>query len=150
MKVRTILLIIVAVLALSVIAFIITINTAKPAELHLNMPKDSDIEESKQTTVAGCILTLLLDKNSTVYVYNDDDIKKIIKTVLSSKELTEFISTGKRTCDSNLLVILKPTETATYKSTVDLLDMMTIHTIKKYSMVKPTNRDIEALNNFKQ
>ena len=38
--------------------------------------------------------------------------------------------------DRDFMVIIKPTENATYKNTVDMLDEMTINAVKRFAMVK--------------
>ena len=37
--------------------------------------------------------------------------------------------------DKDLVVVIKPTDDATYKNTVDMLDEMTINDVKRYAMV---------------
>ena len=46
--------------------------------------------------------------------------------------------------DRDFMVIIKPTEEATYKNTVDILDEMTINAVKRFAMVKisDTDRDL--------
>ena len=42
----------------------------------------------------------------------------------------------KKSClDRDLVVVIKPSENATYKNTVDILDEMAISDIKRYAMV---------------
>ena len=46
--------------------------------------------------------------------------------------------------DRDFVVVIKPTEEATYKNTVDILDEMTINAVKRFAMVKisDTERDL--------
>jgi len=46
--------------------------------------------------------------------------------------------------DRDFMVIIKPTEEATYKNTVDILDEMTINSVKRFAMVKisDTEKDL--------
>ncbi len=44
--------------------------------------------------------------------------------------------------DRDLLVIIKPTEKATYKNTVDILDEMTINYVKRFAMVKISEPEV--------
>ena len=46
--------------------------------------------------------------------------------------------------DRDFVVVIKPTEDATYKNTVDILDEMTINAVKRFAMVKisDTEKDL--------
>jgi hypothetical protein len=45
----------------------------------------------------------------------------------------------------SLLVMIKPTKEASYKATVDILDLMAINSIKKYSMTDLNKQEKEFL-----
>lgn len=47
--------------------------------------------------------------------------------------------------DMDFVVIIKPTEDATYKNTVDILDEMTINQVKRYAMVKVLKEEMELI-----
>ena len=46
--------------------------------------------------------------------------------------------------DRDFVVVIKPTEEATYKNTVDILDEMTINAVKRFAMIKisDTEKDL--------
>jgi len=50
----------------------------------------------------------------------------------------EILKKKKSTNPEDLVMIIKPSEEATYKNTVDILDEMTIAEIKRYAMVDIT------------
>jgi len=47
--------------------------------------------------------------------------------------------------DRDFMVIIKPTEEATYKNTVDILDEMTINAVKRFAMVKISDTERELI-----
>lgn len=47
--------------------------------------------------------------------------------------------------DRDFIVIIKPSEDATYKNTVDILDEMTINQVKTYAMVKILKEEVELI-----
>ena len=52
----------------------------------------------------------------------------------------------KKAClDRDFVVIIKPTQDATYKNTVDILDEMTINQVKTYAMVKIFPQEYELI-----
>lgn len=42
-------------------------------------------------------------------------------------------------------VVIKPTEDATYKNVVDMLDEMTINKVSRYALVKPFDSELDAV-----
>lgn len=47
--------------------------------------------------------------------------------------------------DRDFIVIIKPSEEATYKNTVDILDEMTINQVKTYAMVKILKEELDLI-----
>ena len=47
--------------------------------------------------------------------------------------------------DRDFVVVIKPTEEATYKNTVDILDEMTINAVKRFAMVKISETEKELV-----
>jgi len=43
------------------------------------------------------------------------------------------------------VVVIKPTEDATYKNTVDILDEMTINAVKRFAMVKISDTEKQLI-----
>jgi len=85
-----------------------------------------------------------IEKNDMVFGYFGNDTNN--GTGLEIKEARKIIAQGvqKFTRDS-LIVIIKPSEEATYKNSVDILDEMTINEIIRYEMVDLTKEEKEFL-----
>lgn len=48
--------------------------------------------------------------------------------------------------DQDLVVVIKPTNDATYKNTVDILDEMMINQVDRYAIVKITDNEVTLIN----
>jgi biopolymer transport protein ExbD len=151
--------------------FIFTTTMSTPTTVNLNMPKDTDKDEEKTKTKQSGALTIMLGKNNNVYYYegelddkgsnftrsNFTDIRTEIinkkKQVISNyhtdaeceKKARDKGKDPVRECqDQDFVVIIKPTDVATYKNAVDILDEMTINKVKRYAIVKisDTEKDL--------
>jgi len=95
------------------------------------------------------IRKIILDKKADVlsrYTRNqkciDDKLAEYRKKNIKDKGLTD----AEESCaQEDLVVVIKPTEEATYKNTVDILDEMSICRVLKYAMVKITPQENELI-----
>lgn len=114
--------------------FIFTSTMAQPTAMNLFMPKDVDKPEEQNKVKESGAFTIMLGKQDVVYYYEGLDPTKI-QTATYKTIRDEIIRKRQNTNPEDLVVIIKPTEHATYKNTVDMLDEMTINGIKRYAMV---------------
>lgn len=114
--------------------FIFTSTMAQPTAMNLFMPKDVDKPEEQNKVKESGAFTIMLGKQDVVYYYEGLDPTKI-QTATFKTIRDEIIRKRQNTNPEDLVVIIKPTEHATYKNTVDMLDEMTINGIKRYAMV---------------
>lgn len=114
--------------------FIFTSTMAQPTAMNLYMPKDVDKPEEQNKVKESGAFTIMLGKQDVVYYYEGLDPTKI-QTATFKTIRDEIIRKRQNTNPEDLVVIIKPTENATYKNTVDILDEMTINGIKRYAMV---------------
>jgi len=76
-------------------------------------------------------------KANYIYYYEGLDPSKLQQT--NWKGVRDIILDKKRRTDpKDFMVIIKPTQDATYKNTVDMLDEMTIDDVKRYALVDIT------------
>jgi biopolymer transport protein ExbD len=141
-KWKLLVIIIIAVVAISAVFFIFTSTISSPTVMKLDIPRDENGVSKYQNSNSK--LTLVLLKNDMVFGYFGNDINN--GTGLEIKEARKIIAQGvqKFTRDS-LIVIIKPSEEATYKNSVDILDEMTINEIIRYEMVDLTKEEKEFL-----
>jgi hypothetical protein len=107
--------------------------------LKLFLPK----EESEQVNVtSGKGLVVLILNEHEAYAYNGTELKNGRKCTY--EELSLYMGTKKSRSD--FFVVIKPGEKSSYKSTVDILDLMTIQKIKNYKMEDPTKEEQTFIN----
>jgi biopolymer transport protein ExbD len=117
--------------------FIFTTTMAQPTAMNLFMPKDVDKPEDQNKVKESGAFTILLGKQDIVYYYEglDPASEGNFRTATFKTIRDEIIRKKQNTKPDDLVIIIKPSEDATYKNTVDILDEMTISEIKRYAMV---------------
>ncbi len=129
--------------------FIFTSTMSTPTTMALNMPKDEKDPEKQNQAKASGALTLMPGKDNVVYYYEGElapdgsnfkvtNFKGLREVVINKrKNVIQYgRSQGYRdSLDRDLVVVIKPTEDATYKNTVDMLDEMTINGVRRYALV---------------
>ncbi|MEY3351682.1 MAG: hypothetical protein RIQ50_1793 [Bacteroidota bacterium] len=117
--------------------FIFTTTMSQPTAMNLFMPKDVDKPEEQNKVKESGAFTIMLGKDDVVYFYEgmDPAAPGNFRTATFKTIRDEIIRKKKSTNPEDLVMIIKPTEDATYKNTVDILDEMTINEIKRYAMV---------------
>lgn len=124
--------------------FIFTTTMAQPTAMNLFMPKDVEKPDDQNKVKETGAFTILLGKSDQVYFYEGMDPTKLQAS--NFKLIREEIMKKKQnTNPEDLVVIIKPSEDATYKNTVDILDEMTINEIKRYAMVDITEDEFKLV-----
>jgi len=114
--------------------FIFTTTMSQPTAMKLFLPKDVQNPEEQNKVKNSAVITLMLGKADQIYYYEGDDPTKMLQTTF--KKVRDVVLDKKRRTDpKDFMVIIKPTQDATYKNTVDMLDEMTINDVKRYAMV---------------
>jgi biopolymer transport protein ExbD len=114
--------------------FIFTTTMSQPTAMRLFLPKDVDKPEEQNKVKASAVLTIMLGKDDHIYYYEGDDPTKLQST--NYKGVRDVVlDKKKRTDPKDFVVVLKPTQDASYKNTVNILDEMTIDAVKRYAMV---------------
>jgi len=117
--------------------FIFTTTVASPTAMKLFLPKDVDKPEDQNKVKESGAFTIMLGKDDQIYYYEGLDPTKLKPTNFKGIR-EEILKKKKSTNPEDLVMIIKPSEEATYKNTVDILDEMTINEIKRYAMVDIT------------
>jgi hypothetical protein len=86
----------------------------------------------------------MLGKADQVYYYEGLDPTQIKATNFKGIR-DEILRKKKSTNPEDLVMIIKPSDDATYKNTVDMLDEMAIAEIKRYAMVDISPVEYEIL-----
>ena len=152
--------------------FIFTTTMSSPKALNLNMPKDTKKDEELNKAKESGALTIMLGKNNAVFFYEGqlapdgsnfktatfatirDEIinkkKDVMKNHVHDDQCPKIWADNKgdkNSClDRDFVVVIKPTDEATYKNTVDMLDEMTINNVKRYAMIDITPEELEVVH----
>ena len=140
--------------------FIFTATMSTPTTMRLIMPKDEKNPENQTEVKESAALTILLGGNNGIYYYEGQmkadgsnfksSTYKEIRDVIQTKR-TNVMQMGKSlgyhpdSTDRDLVVVIKPNESATYKNTVDVLDEMTINNIRRFAIVDITQPEKDAI-----
>lgn len=152
--------------------FIFTASLNEPTTLNLNMPKDTDNKEEKTKTKQSGALTLILGKDNTIFYYEGELLPdgSNFKSTNWAKLREEVIIKKKReveaqyqrdpNCEAekqkvgkpislckqkDFFILIKPTDEATYKNTVDMLDEMTINKVERYALLKIADTELDLV-----
>ena len=123
--------------------FIFTTTMSQPTAMQMYLPKDVKNPDEQNKVKNSAVITLMLGGDDKIYYYEGDDPTKMLQTTF--KKVRDVIIDKKRRTDAkDFMVVLKPTQDATYKNTVNILDEMTIDEVKRYAMVdvSPTEYDL--------
>lgn len=133
--------------------FIFTTEISRPAITNLYVPKDDDptpIPESKS-------LTILLANKNNIFYYNGDMTKAIKNKQVFQTSYNESDGVGdvirqkqnellKRNLDKKeLIILIKPGITSTYKNVVDALDEMLINGVTRYIVTNPEKEETSLI-----
>ncbi|MBM3921893.1 MAG: biopolymer transporter ExbD [Sphingomonadales bacterium] len=155
--------------------FVFTATMSSPTTLDLNMPKDIKKQDEQTEVKESSVLTVMLGKGDQVYYYEgklvvdatgnnfkQTTFKGIRDIIINKKKEVmdryyqrpdpaceaEAKAKGKpvsNCADKDFVVIIKPSDDATYKNTVDILDEMTINQVRTYAMVKIADVEYELI-----
>ncbi|MCP9754821.1 biopolymer transporter ExbD [Lacihabitans sp. CCS-44] len=118
--------------------FMFTTTFSNPNMMKLFMPEKGD--ETGDVSVKNSI-TFILGKNDRVF-WHQKDLKNLAKSDLVETDFTingirqqilEKLKTSSN--PKNFTVIIKPSNDANFKNTVDILDEMEITNMKRYALV---------------
>ena len=124
--------------------FIFTTTMSQPTAMKLFLPKDVDKPEEQNKVKNSAVLTIMLGKNDQIYYYEGDDPTKLQSS--NFKAIRDVILDKKRRTDvKDFVVVLKPTQDATYKNTVNILDEMTIDNCSRFALVDITGDEYKLI-----
>jgi len=155
--------------------FVFTATMSSPTTLDLNMPKDIKKQEDQTEVKESSVLTVMLGKADQVYYYEGklvvdatgNNFKQTtfigIRDIIINKKkevMDRYYQRPDPECeakaraegkpvsncaDKDFVVIIKPSDDATYRNTVDILDEMTINQVRTYAMVKIADVEYELI-----
>jgi hypothetical protein len=141
-------LILISILSFVVLAgvyflFIKTMATmANPTGLKLFVPKEKE-ENKNIVSDSDYVFNVIAFAEDKFYCYQGNDIKTgKVFTIEKENTVRNFILKTKTEYSGKRMVfIIKPTPEVSYKSTINLLDEMTINDIKRFAMIDVTKQE---------
>jgi biopolymer transport protein ExbD len=151
--------------------FIFTATMNDPTTMALNMPKDTDKKDELTKTKQSGALTIMLGKNNNLFYYEGELLpdgsnfksarySEIRDIIIKKKRSVEAAYVRDPACEAkkqelglpisgcrqnDFFVMIKPTDEASYKNTVDILDEMTINNVERYAIVKVADSEMDLI-----
>jgi len=134
--------------------FVITIELSKPTVMDIAMPKDSNISP---TELGDSYALTVIPNGKKIFYYEGafnkaEKENKINETtagefrkIILQKQLRLDDKTKYKEGREGLMLLLKPSANASYKSVVDILDECTITRTKKFALLKISDEEKEWL-----
>ncbi len=135
--------------------FVITTELSRPTAMDITMPKESDVNP---TELGDSYALTVIPNGEKIFYYEGafDKAKKenkIIETtteglrkIIVQKQLRLDDKTKYKEGREGLMLLLKPSAVANYRSIIDILDECTITQTKKYALVKISEEEKEWLD----
>jgi len=116
--------------------FIFTTTMSQPTAMRLALPDDKVKPEDQNKIKQSGALTILLGRDNNVFYYEGELAPDASNFKASNfKDIRDEIINKKQQADTNLVVVIKPSDECTYKNVIDILDEMSINVVKRYAMV---------------
>jgi biopolymer transport protein ExbD len=109
--------------------FMLTTSLSKPLAMDIAKPDKDEKQDKRLELKASQTMTILLGKNNRVAWYMGEagksvptieDFVDIRKSLLKNKDLV------RKTMGKDIIIIIKPSDAATYKNFVDIMDELNI------------------------
>lgn len=131
--------------------FIFTSTLAEPKLMKLQMPNDSD---NPTKVCESCALTLVADGNNQLYYYEGNADTATLRSIsYEPSQLRRLIINKKNKVKllrgrNEMVLIIKPTNRASFKNTVNLLDESSINQVTKYYLDEISEADKALLEKY--
>lgn len=124
--------------------FMFAATSIKPNVMNLNMPPKIDLPQNvdRPEIKLSNSLTIMIGKDNKLFWHQTDEkgltVETLNETDYSAEGVRKVITTATQKAEDKdmFTVIIKPTEEASYKNLVDVLDEMAITKSNKYGIVE--------------
>ena len=118
--------------------FIFSTRISRPETINLI---ESSHAVSEDSIPKHHVLHIIILSDSTVYGYTNDLNKGQNLSLYPDNQLRSFIQEWEKEWKDSIFITIKPTSASTYKSTIVVLDEMTINEIQRFAMLDPTEEE---------
>lgn len=144
--------------------FMLTTTLQRAKTMNLFLPHDVENKDQANKVKESQALTIVMGENNDLYYYfgigtdaAKDPVNAVVKTtydlkggigdVISNKWKSVIQNSGGQ---DSMVVIIKPTNKATYENVVSILDDMNIYEVKKYALDTASVNDVKMINMKRQ
>ena len=133
--------------------FMLTTTFSKPQTMEINMPvkpKGVVKEEDQNALKASKAFNILIGGENKVYWYRGlptEPVEPITASNYTADGLRKILL-ERNASIPEMVVLIKPTDDASYKNVVDVLDEMNISNIKRYALVDISPQEIDLIKNL--
>ncbi len=133
--------------------FMLTTTFSKPQTMEINMPvkpKGEVKEDEPNALKASKAFNVLIGGDNKVFWYRGlptEPIEPVTATNYTADGLRKILL-EKNSSIQDMVVLIKPTNDASYKNVVDVLDEMNISNIKRYALVDISSQEIDLIKNL--
>lgn len=130
--------------------FIFTTALSKPNTMKVFLPKE-ELNVTINNVAKSKVLTLLPAANNIVYYYYDDNPLAMQQTNFGEDGIRKIILDKRKDVAAKFgdaketVVLIKPTDNATYQNMVDVLDEMLINNISRYMLLDVNQQELQQI-----
>jgi len=123
--------------------FIFTTTLSRPTAMHLILPVDG----TPTTSAESKTLSLILEADNRIAYYKGTNLSSVRKTDFSSDGIRTVLQEQKNALPdrNHLVVLIKPSDFASYQNIVAALDEMQINQIKKYMVMDVSDEEKKSI-----
>ena len=124
--------------------FILTTTLNKPQTMELTMPEKPKGDEKLPEVNEKKVVTVILGADNKIYWYTGITDPTVEVTTYDKTGIRKVLQQKDQEIPG-MIVLIKPAKDSRYKNMVDILDEMTITSMKRFAMVKITPVDEELV-----
>ena len=130
--------------------FIFTTALSKPNTMKLFLPKD-ELNIPPPEVANSKVLTILPAANNIVYYYYGNNPQAMQQTNFGEEGIRKIILDKRKDVAAKFgdaketVVLIKPTDNATYQNMVDVLDEMLINNISRYMLLDVNQQELQQI-----
>jgi len=128
--------------------FIFTTTMSHAKAMAIVVPSDKPVIDEPKTPESKTI-SLILGDNNNITCYNGNDLKANFTTNYTAKGIRDVLINKQHSLGKDakkMVVLIKPTNKASYANVVDILDEMAINGVKSYVLMETDAKDLLAVN----
>ncbi len=128
--------------------FIFTTTISHAKAMAIVVPSDDATTDGSKTPASKTI-SLILGSNNIITYYNGKDLQATATTNYTARGIRHVLMAKQHSLGNDakkMVVLIKPTNKASYANVVDILDEMAINGVKSYVLMEPDTKELLVVN----